>query len=250
MLLKLIKYEFKSTGTSFLTAIAVYAVMVVVLLLFFSNYVGVTLSLIVAGLFALWVMLFVMIIFQRYNGNLYGSEGYLMLTLPVSSKKLLLSKLFTACVWIVALGLVSVVTIFTIAYREGNIHLSGDTFDITFNHMVDSIPALIQIADSIISGVISVYFAVTISKLPVWRRLGVLVGVIGYFAASMLHSVPSMIFGRTDARGVDVGAALFFSQMTATETWKICVQVGYDAVLCVCFFFLISWLIDKRTNLA
>jgi hypothetical protein len=252
MLLKLIKYEFKSIGTAFLAALGVYAVMFTVLLIFFGGYTGVTLSLTVAGLFALWVMMFIMVVFQRYNNNLYGKEGYLMLTLPVSSRKLLLSKLFTACVWVVVLSLITAATIFLLVWREGDLHLNDVVYSAFIDNIGECLLVLLQFADSIISAIISVYFAITISKLPIWRRLGVLIGIISYFVVSMLHSVPSMFYGNptpTPVSSVNFGVLFFLSSVSQLNSPQMWVQIGFDAALCVGLFFLISWLIDKKTSL-
>lgn len=45
----------------------------------------------------------VILVFQNFNKNLFGAEGYLTLTLPVKRYKLMLSKLLTSMMWVTML---------------------------------------------------------------------------------------------------------------------------------------------------
>jgi len=82
MLLKLLKYEIKSSYGRFIVAFSVYILIAAVLMLFFRDYETVTTFVLAFGMVALIVITF-LTIFRRYNSNLYGEEGYLMFTLPI-----------------------------------------------------------------------------------------------------------------------------------------------------------------------
>jgi len=90
MLLKLLKYEIKSSYGRFVVAFLLYILIASVLLIFFRNHETLNTSVLVFGIIALCVITF-LTIFNRYNTNLYNSEGYLMLTLPVDGKMLMTS---------------------------------------------------------------------------------------------------------------------------------------------------------------
>ena len=49
--------------------------------------------------FAAMVIVTLVVVIQRFYRNLLGDEGYLMMTLPVSREKHILSKLFVAVIW-------------------------------------------------------------------------------------------------------------------------------------------------------
>ena len=117
MLGKLIKYEFKATGRTFLPLYG--AILVVALLNRFlgRNTQGVfeelnklgdfTVMALVALFIALGVITIVATI-QRFQKNLLSDEGYLMFTLPVKTRSLILSKMIVAIVWIILSGLVGI----------------------------------------------------------------------------------------------------------------------------------------------
>ena len=248
MLIKLLKYEFKSTYLKFLSGFAVYVIMAAILLIFFRDNIALTISLVTIGLIALWVMMLINI-FQRYNGNLYGGEGYLMFSLPVSSRKLLLSKIISTCVWIIGLGVLSVAAVFIVACVYGNIPSMNKFFTEVFSHILQVIPYLVQMGSPIIFSIISIYLAITVSKLPLWRKFGVLMGIITYFVANTIRSLPSTFMGETGTSFSTNNNVLIFSPITNTDVTKIWIQSGFDVLLCVGIFFLISFLMEKKTNL-
>lgn len=103
MLGKLIKNDFKSTAHSmfgiFLSAAITFAVMILVFLL--KNRTLMVLSSVVLGgicIAALIITLFSIV--GSFNKSLYGAQGYLSFTLPVTGKQLLASKTIVALIWI------------------------------------------------------------------------------------------------------------------------------------------------------
>ena len=99
MLGKLMKYEVRSCGRIFFPFYIVVLIFSIVASLFinFDNYehdfsvlylVG---FLVVFALFVAAIVLTILLIVQRFNKSLLEDEGYLMFTLPVSQKTLVLS---------------------------------------------------------------------------------------------------------------------------------------------------------------
>lgn len=119
MLGKLIKQELRATGRTMLPLFAVLSVMAVIAgfsmrQLEFGDmdipeFVEFVLVLLFAAFFivmvATVVMAFVLMV-SRFQKNLLGDEGYLMLTLPVSAHSHLWAKLIVSCLWFVATGIV------------------------------------------------------------------------------------------------------------------------------------------------
>ncbi|MEG0338565.1 MAG: hypothetical protein RR573_01455 [Oscillospiraceae bacterium] len=113
MLGKLLKYDIKAQMKialpSFGVALMLAGVCKVTLMLGFFESDNLWLSIpstmlliaCVLSLFAITIIAFVCSIIYFYK-NILGDEGYLMFTLPVSPTKILLSKLFSAVLWIVS----------------------------------------------------------------------------------------------------------------------------------------------------
>ncbi len=122
MLGKLLKHEFRATGRIMLPLLAAELLLSVFagfsmrglsrtqsMGLLNVMYVT-TLTLFFLGLFALWVVALVLMI-QRFYKNLLRDEGYLSMTLPVSTDEHILTKLIVPFVWFAALAVLSVIAL-------------------------------------------------------------------------------------------------------------------------------------------
>lgn len=103
MLGKLIKNEFKSTAHSmfgvFMAAGITFGVMLLVFL--FKVKALMTLSSVVLGSIAVAVLVITLFsIIAMFNKSLYGAQGYLSFTLPVTGKQLLASKTIVSLIWV------------------------------------------------------------------------------------------------------------------------------------------------------
>lgn len=103
MLGKLIKNEFKSTAHSmfgvFLAAGVTFVIMLVVFLFKVKSLM--TLSSVVLGAIAAAVLVITLFsIITMFNKSLYGAQGYLSFTLPVTGKELLASKTIVSLIWV------------------------------------------------------------------------------------------------------------------------------------------------------
>ncbi len=103
MLGKLVKYELKACGRIFVP-LYISILVVAAIIGMFSNtqilQVPTILMFVLMALFIALVVMTVVLILQRFKKNLLEDEGYLMFTLPVSTKSLILSKYLTSLIYI------------------------------------------------------------------------------------------------------------------------------------------------------
>ena len=119
MLRKLLKYEFRSTGRTYgliylVTVLLAVATGLLSHLESLSNIIDLIFNLTSAGFTIMVFVIFVVTVvlnLTRYGRGLYGDEGYLMHTLPVSPWQLIASKLITSIVWTVATLAVALVSL-------------------------------------------------------------------------------------------------------------------------------------------
>ena len=120
MLGKLIKNEFKSTAHSmfgvFMAAGITFLVMLIVFL--FKVKALMTISSVVLGAIAVAVLVITLFsIITMFNKSLYGAQGDLSFTLPVTGKQLLASKTIVSLIWVSISFLFAIlVTVFLIVY--------------------------------------------------------------------------------------------------------------------------------------
>ena len=119
MLIKLLKYEFKSSARTFgLVYLAIFALCVLngILSHFNQSSVGET----VQGIAATALIFFaaaaflinIVLSINRFGKGVYRDEGYLLHTLPVRADQILAAKLIPATLWSIATGLVMLVSVF------------------------------------------------------------------------------------------------------------------------------------------
>ena len=139
MLRKLMKYELKATGRVMLPLYLAVVALAAVLrglavwsqALHYDAVTGfdpvrVLLTLVTAAFFLALVAVpiaAVVLMIIRFKTNLLSDEGYVMFTLPVSSHKLVWSKLLTSAVWFIGAALADCLGVLILAAEEG--FLSG-----------------------------------------------------------------------------------------------------------------------------
>lgn len=136
MLNKLLKYEFKSTGRTFLPIYGALLITAFLTRLFvfnkdFSNsfFLGIF-QVVISSLFGFLLMavfiLTLVVSLQRFYKNLLGEEGYLSMTLPVRPWQHILCKSLTSLVWYIFSSIAAILAFLILAYEKGMI---GDFFD-------------------------------------------------------------------------------------------------------------------------
>ena len=135
MLSKLLKYEFKSTGRTFLPIYGALLVTSFLTRLFvfnkdFSNSFFLSLfQVVISSLFGFLLMavciLTLVVSLQRFYKNLLGEEGYLSMTLPVRPWQHILCKSLTSLVWYIFSSIAAILAFVILAYEKG---MLGDFF--------------------------------------------------------------------------------------------------------------------------
>lgn len=262
MLLKLLRWEFRSTYKKFGLVLAIFALVCIALplILFACNrQAAIICSLFTfsLGLSASCIILFIFCM-QRYNSNLYGSEGYLMFTLPVDCRSLLLAKLIAGFVW--SLG--SFVLAGVSAFTTFKIFASDPELRRVFSPLMalyrfDSgvwPPLILFMLLSIANGLLVLYFAVTVSKLAIWGKCGVFMGLVTYFGIYILQALPTLfrtnqlaVASAESARTVSQSPVLNMGALYGWQSgWPM--MLLYAAVSVAVFYFTVL-LLKKTTAL-
>ena len=135
MLNKLLKYEFKSTGRTFLPIYGALLITAFLTRLFvfnkdFSNsfFLGIF-QVVISSLFGFLLMavfiLTLVVSLQRFYKNLLGEEGYLSMTLPVKPWQHICCKSLTSLVWYILSSIAAFLAFLILAYEKG---MLGDFF--------------------------------------------------------------------------------------------------------------------------
>lgn len=132
MLGKLMKYEFKATGRIFLPLFGSILVMAAVtqLLSGLNSDIPRTITMVLSSMLITTGFVVTLILtIQRFYKNLLGAEGYLMHTLPVSTGRLIFSKLLAATLWVIVCIFVTWLAVVILSASEVDYRAALSMFD-------------------------------------------------------------------------------------------------------------------------
>lgn len=287
MLTKLLKYEFKATartmGSMYLAMVAAAALLGFTTRMtiqretegfgsqgmenFFTS-AALILMLVYVALVIATIVLTIMQVVQRFYKNLLGGEGYLMNTLPVSTRQLLASKTIAGVVWMAASAVVSVLSMLTLlVVARGKFGL-GEWFNVLpqvlrafhYNTGVSLLNfgagMVVAALCSCACAVLCIYAACMIGHQI--KRFTVPVGIAAYFGLQFVQSTLLSLLGVQAAEWLyeETRVSAFNGQMivsripVAAQFWAGVAVLAVPALAFgTLYFFLADWLLREHLNL-
>lgn len=200
MLSKLIKYDIRSTWRDFagVYMAILLGVIIVPLLLnnvgneFVSMFAGfISMSIVIAT-----IVIMIVNLFKIFNTNVFSKEGYLTMTLPVTPKQIVISKMLVSVMWIILTGIVSVIGIFIFA-----LIISPDSITMCYEGIQKLLPLLhgngllafiMMILTMIVSSIKEIaklFLACSIAHLKQLNRFRIPIGIASYFVFSWIETL-------------------------------------------------------------
>lgn len=267
MLGKLLKYELKATSRVFIPLyIAILVVSIVnglSLNLEILNIQGLATIVLMCLFISLFVITIVVTI-QRFNKNLLKDEGYLMFTLPVSSKHLVLSKYLTSLIWTFlsfVVAFLSFTIIFMIpTYKYFDFSYFINEFNLLFSNMLN-LNILGQFLKIILLMIISytififnVYLALSVGQLPIFNRCRNVSSFIGFLVINLLISYAQNIVSLfVNDASVNIEAIdninYAINSVTSIVSKGLNIAIVINIIIILVLFFATTYILDKKLNL-
>ena len=267
MLGKLLKYELKATSRVFIPLyIAILVVSIVnglSLNLEILNIQGLATIVLMCLFISLFVITIVVTI-QRFNKNLLKDEGYLMFTLPVSSKHLVLSKYLTSLIWTFlsfVVAFLSFTIIFMIpTYKYFDFSYFINEFNLLFSNMLN-LNILGQFLKIILLMIISytififnVYLALSVGQLPIFNRFRNVSSFIGFLVINLLISYAQNIVSLfVNDASVNIEAIdninYAINSVTSIVSKGLNIAIVINIIIILVLFFATTYILDKKLNL-
>ena len=264
MLGKLLKYELKATSRVFIPLyIAILVVSIVnglSLNLEILNIQGLATIVLMCLFISLFVITIVVTI-QRFNKNLLKDEGYLMFTLPVSSKHLVLSKYLTSLIWTFlsfVVAFLSFTIIFMIpTYKYFDFSYFINEFNLLFSNMLN-LNILGQFLRIILLMIISytififnVYLALSVGQLPIFNRFRNVSSFIGFLVINLLISYAQNIVSLfVNDASVNIEAIdninYAISSVTSIVSKGLNIAIVINLIIILVLFFATTYILDKK----
>ena len=274
MLGKLMKYEVRSCGRIFFPFYIVVLIFSIVASLFinFDNYehdfsvlylVG---FLAIFALFVAAIVLTILLIVQRFNKSLLEDEGYLMFTLPVSQKSLVLSKFLTSLLFIILTSIVGMICISLVlvmfGYKVSDVIDIGYVLNNTGSIFSRNIGGILFYNLSYIvdysTFILTIYLAITICHLPKLSKHKVLSGLVAMIVLTIIQSAIGGIFDyfMTSSRveaivNLDIlflNVDKLFGTILSVGSYEIGILI-LNVVIALALFFGTTTLLEKKLNL-
>jgi len=261
MLRKLMKYEFMAMGRIFLPlfgALLVISLINGILGSFgLDTPAGIGVAVAVLLIVGIVVITFILII-QRFWTNLLSNEGYLMMTLPVSTDRIILSKLFTATVLSVVSTIVVFCSILLMAAISFDISDIGRGIRYVFGILpfessqtvILMIQAVIALILSLFTNILLLYACMSLSMLS--NRYRWLVAIGAYIA---ITTALQIIVTVAIAIGVAIGAfgaferfLLSFPTFGQIQLFALAIYL-FSLALCAAYYFTTRYMLKNRLNL-
>jgi len=200
MLSKLIKYDIRSTWRDFAgvyLSILLGVLIIPPLFTHFNNGIVKTIAVFIAiGIVTATIAVMVITLFKIFNSNVFSKEGYLTMTLPVTSRQIVVSKLLVSTMWIVLTGIVSAIGL-CIFIINSNAVTWPDIAPLIqkLMTMFDSrgVFALALMAVAIIISAVKeiakLFLACSIAHLKQLNRFRVPAGILSYFVFSWMETL-------------------------------------------------------------
>lgn len=267
MLGKLLKYELKATSRVFIPLyIAILVVSIVnglSLNLEILNIQGLATIVLMCLFISLFVITIVVTI-QRFNKNLLKDEGYLMFTLPVSSKHLVLSKYLTSLIWTFLsfiVAFLSFTIIFMIpTYKYFDFSYFINEFNLLFSNMLNLnilgqfIKIILLMIISYTIFIFNVYLALSVGQLPIFNRFRNVSSFIGFLVINLLISYAQNIVSLfVNDASVNIEAIdninYAINSVTSIVSKGLNIAIVINIIIILVLFFATTYILDKKLNL-
>lgn len=261
MLGKLIKYEFKATMRNFLAIYASLILTGILIGVFMLANVDVGMSLCIFIMVALMITLAVLtitVIIKRFSKNLLGDEGYLMMTLPVSAKKIVASKIITSVVYLILSTIVVFLVFVVIMLPSGMatmkefIRSMGNVWNYMIMNLLSAKDIIINIIITLVIGIVDyisfilvIYTSLSIGQLKTFNKHRTPVAIISFFVINAIISA------------ISDGVSNILESMNLLTTPQSMSMLnaisGYTlifyGVVSIVLFMVTSYILEKKLNL-
>jgi len=267
MLRKLLRYELKATGRIFLP-LFLALLMFAGITRFILPPMGpekwatpaiISMFIYIVIMVGMFVMTFIMTI-QRFNKNLLSDEGYLMFTLPVKPWKHIASKLFVSMLWMVASGIVAVISILIITLEKGTFTQFTQAFATYYHQALEqlgtsvyllSFEVILGILVSLASGILIVYASIAIGHLfnehKILASFGafIVLSTLSQFFILLISLIPGIAY----YTNFQISSYVDFLGIQWLIQMVMAYGIIYTGFLCAAFFAVTNVIISKRLNL-
>jgi len=261
MLKKLMKYELMATSRVFLplyaALICIAGVSWILMRLGMQTpgYIGIAVSVIlIVGIFVLVLVLMI----QRFRQNLLSNEGHLMMTLPVETDSLILSKLFVSSIWVACSFIAVAFAIFLITGKDLNSYEIARFFSVFVESLsINAAQVIIYIIEcfvliifSILLSALILYACMSLSML-VNRNRGLFTFAAFIAISTAIQSLSAILSLALRDYGIFNFNENIFSSSSSYQVSQVMItsSIVIEIIGCAVFYLITRYMLKNRLNL-
>lgn len=268
MLSNLLKLDFRSTWRDFAGIYLAILLGVVILPLVFQNVSNQIINM-TAGFVAFAIAIAVIVVmitnlFRIFNTNVFSKQGYLTMTLPVTARQIVQSKLMVSSMWIVLTGMVSLIGIFILLSILQPFSIpdfarvaSEILSNLNGQNVLSILLLLISLILSAVKEVSKLFLACSIAHLKRLDRFRVPAGILSYFLFSWLEALIVQIAAKVVSMfSSDVANMIYMLEdrgdlRQILDVFNVAVTIGiaYAMLLIAAYATATVWLLDRKLDL-
>jgi len=277
MLGKLIKHEFKSTAHAmfgiYLSALITFAIMCLVFVINIKALMKIS-SVVLAFICLAALVITLIAIIGMFNKSLYGNQGYLSFTLPVSGKNLLASKTIVSICWVLISFIFAIaVTVFLVFYWVAQTSDNIKNIIDTVYNMLQSMQGMPN-ADTALKSIIvvtififikaiflifKVSFALTVANTKTFQKMNtILAAILVFFAVFIVLNIadvaatfiPVQLAIASNGIGLTIGSSLI-GLADGTKIFVAVPILGYifELFVCALLYSITGTIMTKHVNI-
>lgn len=250
-MLKLLKYELLQTYRNYSLIFLVFLGLCFInpFIANFSEVAGIIQVSIIILVAIIYCLMFYNII-KNYNDSMFSEKGYLTLTLPVSSHKIVLSKLFSTLIWFFIANIIIFIGMFiTLSMLFTNIGIAEQLWQM-YDAFVEIIRTIITfegfmrllvIISSLICGILEAYMFITLVQTKYTRNHKVICAIILFVA---YETIINYVVG--DVLNIVPTNQIFESYSTVGMLFN---GILYNIVFGGLYYFVTIYIIDNMIEI-
>lgn len=190
-MLKLLKYELVGSYRQYLTSFSVYILLCLATPFLPDKISGFFMGLVMVAVAGITMSIFINVIIQ-YTKSMFGRPGYLTLTLPVSSKQLVASKLIGATIWSTLASVILFIGVGILLFLSANISISDifmmveEMFKLVIKFPLEIFQSLLFALMSLLAMIASFYLTITFVHTKYITKHRIFIGIALYVGVSIL----------------------------------------------------------------
>lgn len=259
-MLKLLKYDFIQSYRAYSMIFALFFLLsFMASSIVYDNFIKWILFSVLISLTVIIIVLFFINTIKHFNSSMYRKSGYLTLTLPVSTHKIVLSKFIANFIWFV-LGIILLIfgVFIVIIFSSENILIGlyevGNIINIFFKEIITnnkSMLTLLFFFSFFASFILELYFIISLVNTKISRNNKVFAGIMIFILITIITGILNQSLHFYDFFNfINLDSYYFYNDFPSHIFWGFALSVlSVNIFYSLVYYYLTIYIIDNMIEI-